>query len=51
MVLSSYYSFAPPIAGSSTDCLLKAIVWLKDQRQAEEFDRIDRGYFSSPRRR
>jgi 2-iminobutanoate/2-iminopropanoate deaminase len=34
-------------AGSSMDCLLKVIVWLKDQRQAEEFDRIYRGYFSS----
>jgi 2-iminobutanoate/2-iminopropanoate deaminase len=33
-------------AGSSMDCLLKVIVWLKDQRQAEEFDRIYRGYFS-----
>jgi 2-iminobutanoate/2-iminopropanoate deaminase len=28
------------------DCLLKVIVWLKDQRQAEEFDRIYRTYFS-----
>jgi 2-iminobutanoate/2-iminopropanoate deaminase len=34
-------------AGSNMDCLLKVIVWLKDQRQAEEFDRIYRGYFSS----
>jgi len=34
-------------AGSRMDCLLKVIVWLKDQRQAEEFDRIYRGYFSS----
>jgi 2-iminobutanoate/2-iminopropanoate deaminase len=34
-------------AGSSMDCLLKVIVWLKDQRQAEEFDRIYRTYFSS----
>ena len=34
-------------AGSSMDCLLKVIVWLKDQRQAEEFDRVYRGYFSS----
>lgn len=33
-------------AGSNMDCLLKVIVWLKDQRQAEEFDRIYRGYFS-----
>ena len=34
-------------AGSNMDCLLKVIVWLKDQRQAETFDRIYRGYFSS----
>jgi 2-iminobutanoate/2-iminopropanoate deaminase len=34
-------------AGSNMDCLLKVIVWLKDQRQSEEFDRIYRGYFSS----
>ena len=34
-------------AGSSMDCLLKVIVWLKDQRQAEEFDRVYRGYFTS----
>ena len=34
-------------AGSNMDCLLKVIVWLKDQRQ-EEFDRIYRGYFTSP---
>jgi 2-iminobutanoate/2-iminopropanoate deaminase len=34
-------------AGSNMDCLLKVIVWLKDQRQQEEFDQIYRGYFSS----
>ena len=34
-------------AGSHMDCLLKVIVWLKDQRRQEEFDRIYRGYFSS----
>ena len=34
-------------AGSNMDCLLKVIVWLKDQRQAEEFDRIYRGYFTN----
>lgn len=34
-------------AGSNMDCLLKVIVWLKDQRQAEKFDRIYRGYFTS----
>ena len=33
-------------AGSNMDCLLKVIVWLKDQRQQEEFDRIYRSYFS-----
>ena len=32
-------------AGSNMDCLLKVIVWLKDQRQQEEFDRIYRTYF------
>ena len=36
-------------AGSNMDCLLKVIVWLKDQRQQEEFDRIYRSYFSSTR--
>ena len=35
-------------AGSNMDCLLKVIVWLKDQRQQEEFDRIYRTYFASP---
>jgi 2-iminobutanoate/2-iminopropanoate deaminase len=34
-------------AGSNMDCLLKVVVWLKDQRQQEEFDRIYRTYFSS----
>ena len=34
-------------AGSSMDCLLKVSVWLKDQRQQEEFDRIYRTYFTS----
>jgi 2-iminobutanoate/2-iminopropanoate deaminase len=34
-------------AGSNMDCLLKVIVWLRDQRDAEQFDRIYRGYFSS----
>jgi 2-iminobutanoate/2-iminopropanoate deaminase len=35
-------------AGSNMDCLLKVIVWLKDQTKAEQFDRIYRTYFSSP---
>ena len=34
-------------AGSNMDCLLKVIVWLRDQRDAEAFDRIYRTYFSS----
>ena len=34
-------------AGSNMDCLLKVIVWMKDQRQQEEFDRIYRTYFTS----
>jgi len=34
-------------AGSTMDCLLKVVVWLRDQRDAEAFDRIYRGYFSS----
>jgi 2-iminobutanoate/2-iminopropanoate deaminase len=33
-------------AGSNMDCLLKVSVWLKDQRQQEEFDRVYRTYFS-----
>jgi 2-iminobutanoate/2-iminopropanoate deaminase len=35
-------------AGSNMDCLLKVIVWLRDQSQSEVFDRIYREYFSSP---
>jgi len=34
-------------AGSNMDCLLKVIVWLKDQAKQEEFDLIYRTYFSS----
>ena len=34
-------------AGSNMDCLLKVIVWLRDQRDAEAFDRIYRAYFTS----
>jgi 2-iminobutanoate/2-iminopropanoate deaminase len=34
-------------AGSNMDCLLKVIVWLKDQRDQENFDRIYRTYFSN----
>jgi len=33
-------------AGSNMDCLLKVIVWLRDQRDAEAFDRIYRAYFA-----
>ncbi len=36
-------------AGSNMDCLLKVIVWLKDQRQQEEFDKIYRSYFTQHR--
>lgn len=34
--------------GSNMDCLLKVIVWLRDQSQSEIFDRIYREYFTSP---
>ena len=34
-------------AGSNMDCLLKVNVWLKDQAQQEEFDRVYKTYFSS----
>jgi len=34
-------------AGSNMDCLLKVIVWLRDQRDAEQFDSIYRSYFTS----
>ena len=34
-------------AGSNMDCLLKVVVWLKDQSDQEAFDRIYRGYFES----
>jgi 2-iminobutanoate/2-iminopropanoate deaminase len=33
-------------AGSNIDCLLKIMVWLKDQSRQEDFDRIYRGFFS-----
>lgn len=35
-------------AGSNMDCLLKVIVWLRDQKDQEAFDRIYRSYFSVP---
>lgn len=35
-------------AGSNMDCLLKVTVWLKDQTQQDIFDKVYRGYFSSP---
>src|SRR4029079_11929930 len=34
-------------AGSNMDCLLKVVVWLRDQSDQEAFDRIYRSYFSS----
>jgi 2-iminobutanoate/2-iminopropanoate deaminase len=34
-------------AGSNMDCLIKTNVWLRDQSQAEEFEKIYRRYFSS----
>ena len=34
-------------AGSNMECLLKVVVWLKDQGDQESFDRIYRGYFRS----
>lgn len=34
-------------AGSNMDCLLKVVVWLKDQSDQEAFDRIYRSYFTS----
>lgn len=34
-------------AGSNMDCLLKTNVWLKDQTQAEEFEKVYVKYFSS----
>jgi 2-iminobutanoate/2-iminopropanoate deaminase len=34
-------------AGSNMDCLLRVMVWLKDQSRQEEFDLIYRRYFSS----
>ncbi len=32
-------------AGSNMDCLLKVVVWLRDQSDQEEFDHIYRSYF------
>jgi 2-iminobutanoate/2-iminopropanoate deaminase len=34
-------------AGSNMECLLKVVVWLKDQSDQEAFDRIYRSYFQS----
>ena len=34
-------------AGSNMDCLLKVVVWLKDQTQQETFDKVYRSYFPS----
>jgi 2-iminobutanoate/2-iminopropanoate deaminase len=34
-------------AGSNMECLLKVVVWLKDQTDQEAFDRIYRSYFES----
>jgi 2-iminobutanoate/2-iminopropanoate deaminase len=34
-------------AGSNMDCLLKVVVWLRDQNDQATFDRIYRTYFSS----
>lgn len=34
-------------AGSNMECLLKVVVWLKDQSDQEAFDRIYRSYFRS----
>ena len=34
-------------AGSNMECLLKVVVWLKDQSDQEAFDRIYRSYFHS----
>ncbi len=34
-------------AGSNMDCLLKTNVWLRDQTQAEEFEKVYIRYFSS----
>jgi len=34
-------------AGSNMDCLLKVVVWLRDQSDQEAFDRIYRSYFTS----
>lgn len=33
-------------AGSNMECLLKVVVWLKDQSDQEAFDRIYRSYFA-----
>ena len=34
-------------AGSNMECLLKVVVWLKDQSDQEAFDHIYRSYFQS----
>ncbi len=34
-------------AGSNMDCLLKVVVWLRDQKEQAAFDKVYRSYFSS----
>ncbi len=46
-VVMNHLKLLVEAAGSNMDCLLKVIVWLKDQKQQEQFDRIYRSYFSS----
>ena len=46
-VVMNHLKLLVEAAGSTMDCLLKVIVWLKDQRQQEQFDRIYRTYFTS----
>ena len=46
-VVMNHLKLLVEAAGSNMDCLLKVIVWLKDQKQQEAFDRIYRSYFTS----
>ncbi|QPN32327.1 RidA family protein [Diaphorobacter sp. JS3051] len=46
-IVMNHLKWLMEAAGSNMDCLLKVVVWLKDQNQMGAFDKIYRSYFSS----
>ena len=46
-IVMNHLKWLMEAAGSNMDCLLKVVVWLKDQNQMSTFDKIYRSYFSS----